>query len=633
VVRAGVGAVIIAGLAAASPAQAVSGRRAVPAAGSRVISGATDRGAVQPARGVSMRVYLAPRGGERALAAAVAAVSDPSSPSYRHYLDPAQFRARFQPSAGAVASVSSWLRASGLKIAGVESAARYVTATGTAAGAEQAFATELHTFRKDGETFRAPTRSATVPGSIASKVLAVSGLSTASQKMKPAASFPPAFVNARPCSQYYGQVPAAYQADFKTPLPKFAGKVVPYSPCGYQPVQFRAAYEGATPLTGAGQTVAVTDAYASPTIVADANTYATRHGDMAFAKRQFAQRNAKTFTGQTACDSTGWYGEETLDVEAVHGMAPGAGVLYYGSASCFDNDFADTLLKVVDDDKASIVTNSWGEPEGAESPSGVVAFEQAFQQGALQGISFFFSSGDNGDEVLNTGIRQADYPATDPYITAVGGTSTGIGVNGALTFQTGWGTDKLNLAGSAWRPAGYLYGAGGGYSHLFDRPSYQANVVPATGSDGAYRAVPDVAMDADPTTGMLIGETQQFPSGPAYGEYRIGGTSLAAPLMAGFQALAVQHAGARQGFLNPALYTAAKSSPGQFLDVAGPGPDAGNVRADFANGLDAAGGMLYSVRTFDHDSGLNGNGSVKPGWDEITGIGVPSRLYLTGSGG
>ena len=77
-------------------------------------------------------------------------------------------------------------------------------------------------------------------------------------------------------------------------------------------------------------------------------------------------------------------------------------------------------------------------------------------------------------------------------------------------------------------------------------------------------------MDADPTTGMLIGETQQFPSGPAYGEFRIGGTSLASPLMAGFQALTLQRAGSRQGFLNPALYKAAKTRPKQFLDVAGP---------------------------------------------------------------
>jgi subtilase family serine protease len=447
--------------------------------------------------------------------------------------------------------------------------------------------------------------------------------------MKPAAAkFPAAFVNARPCSSYYGQVAADRQADGAA-LPRFGGKVLPYAPCGYQPAQFRSAYERGSTLTGAGQTVAITDAYAAPTIASDANRYATSHGDAAFRTGQLTERNSPTFRRPSQCDSTGWYGEETLDVEAVHGMAPDANVLYYGSASCFDDDLSDTLLRVVDDNRASIVTNSWGEPESDESPDFVVAFEQAFQQGALQGISFLFSSGDNGDEVDNTGTRQADYPASDPYITAVGGTATGIGRNGALSFQTGWGTNKYALGGGAWSPLGYLYGAGGGYSALFARPGYQSGVVPS-GTDAAHRAVPDVAMDADPTTGMLVGETQQFPSGPAYGEYRIGGTSLASPLMAGFQALTLQGAGHRQGFLNPGLYRAAKTTPGQFLDVAGSGPDAGNVRADFANGLDASGGILYSVRTFNQDSGLDGNGAVKPGWDEITGIGVPSSQYLSG---
>ena len=629
-----IGAAALAAIAAGAAvpvAQAANGRTPVAASSPKVTEGAADHGPLPGARRVSLRVYLAPKGGENALKAAVAAVSDPDSPSYGRYLTPEQFRAQYEPSKHTVKSVSAWLEADGLKVIAVESASRFITATGTAAAAEAAFATELHQFTKGGDTFRAPTGTATVPDAIAADVLAVSGLSTAASVMKPAATFPAAFVNARPCSQYYGQVPAKYQADFKTPLPAFDGQTIPYAPCGYQPVQFRAAYEGNSLLTGAGQTVAITDAYAAPTIASDANTYATRHGDPAFGAGQFSQRNAPRFTNQDLCGPTGWYGEETLDVEAVHAMALDAGVVYYGSASCLDQDLADTLRKVVDDNKASIVTNSWGGPEESETPDLIVAHEQALQQGALQGISFF-SSGDNGDEVAGTGLRQADYPASDPYITAVGGTSTGIGSSGNLAFQTGWGTDKFSLVSNAWNPLGFLYGAGGGYSNLFNRPAYQNTVVPAQGSDAAYRAVPDVAMDADPTTGMLIGETQQFPSGPAYGEFRIGGTSLASPLMAGFQALTLQRAGSRQGFLNPALYKAAKTRPKQFLDVAGRGPDSGNVRPDYADGVDASGGILYSVRTFNQDSSLDGDGAVKPGWDEITGIGVPSQRYLTNFG-
>ncbi|HEY7077927.1 MAG TPA: S53 family peptidase, partial [Solirubrobacteraceae bacterium] len=607
-------------------AQAANARKSVAAASPKATHGAADHGALNRSQRLSLRIYLAPNGGEAALKAAVAAVSDPASSSYRHFLTPAQFRARYAPTSGAVASVSSWLKANGLTVTGVEHARRYLLVRGSAAAVEQAFSVKLHQFRKRGETFRAPTGNATVPAAVAGQVIGVAGLSTETHVMKPAA-FPPAFVNARPCSQYYGQVAAKYQADFKTPLPEFNGKVLPYAPCGYTPIQFRAAYEGDTALTGAGQTVAITDAYAAPTILEDANQYSTRRGDPPFAKGQFQQRLAGSFTHKAACGPTGWYGEETLDVEAVHGMAPDAKVLYYGAASCFDDDFADTLNQVVDDNDAQIVTNSWGEPEEGESPVDIVANEQAFQQGALQGISFFFSSGDNGDEVANTGLRQADYPASDPYITAVGGTSTAIGGDGSLAWQTGWGTNKWSLSsdGTAWDPLGFLYGAGGGFSTLFNRPDYQQNgVVPAQGSDAAYRGVPDVAMDADPTTGMLVGETQKFPNGRAYGEYRIGGTSLASPLMAGFQALANQNAGGGQGFLNPALYAAAKDHPEQFLDVKGKPKDAGNVRPDFVNGVDGSDGIVYSVRTFNQDSGLDGDGAVKKGWDEITGIGVPS---------
>ena len=125
-------------------------------------------------------------------------------------------------------------------------------------------------------------------------------------------------------------------------------------------------------------------------------------------------------------------------------------------------------------------------------------------------------------------------------------------------------------------------------SPVFPRPSYQNGVV-----SGSGRGYPDVALDADPTTGMLVGETQIFPKGTFYGEYRIGGTSLASPLMAGIVADAAQHAGSRLGFLNIAIYKLAKAHFGAFRDVRSiPGA---NVRPDFANGLNfgAAGHWVF----------------------------------------
>jgi subtilase family serine protease len=133
--------------------------------------------------------------------------------------------------------------------------------------------------------------------------------------------------------------------------------------------------------------------------------------------------------------------------------------------------------------------------------------------------------------------------------------------------------------------------------------------------------VPDVAALADPTTGMLVGETQTFPDGhQAYSEYRIGGTSLASPLYAGMFALAMQKAGHPFGLANPVLYqTRAASSD---ITTAQRSTYPGAVRADYVNGVDAADGYVYSERTFDSDQALTIH--VRDGYDDVTGIGSPA---------
>ncbi len=615
------GVVVAASSVGASPA-----RKAVASTKPTWLSRASHLGAVSQSSAVSLRVYLAPNGGIDALKSEVAAVSTPSSPSYRHFLSSAEYQARFEPSSSAVNAVTSWLHSSGLNVSGVEAHHRYVTVTGTVAAAQKAFGVSLQRYSHDGQSVTAPAEAATVPSAVAGSVLTVSGLDTTVHTMTHASERPPAaFVNAQPCSTYYGQVQASHQADGSTPLPTFNGKVLPYAPCGYTGSQFRSAYEGNTNLNGSGVTVAIVDAYAASTIAADAATYAGKHGDAAYAAGQFSQSVPKQFSQQHVCGPQGWFGEETLDVEAVHAMAPHANIKYYGAASCFDSDLLDTLAKIVDDGGVSVVSNSWGDLDSNESPDVIAAYESVFLQGASTGISFVFSSGDNGDELANSGVKQTDYPASDPYVTAVGGTSTAIDSNGKLAWQTAWGTKKYSLSadGTSWAPVGFLYGAGGGYSALFGRPGYQNGVVPANAPAG--RAVPDVALDADPTTGMLVGETQVFPRGGkvAYGEYRIGGTSLAAPLFAGMTALTLQHAGGGIGALNPTIYSQAKS--GTFTDVNGEPADAGNVRPDFVNSVDSSAGVVYSVRTFDEDSSL----TLAKGWDDVTGVGSPNAGWLT----
>ncbi|HEX2892964.1 MAG TPA: S53 family peptidase [Marmoricola sp.] len=611
---------VAAALAAGGPAQAAQadGRKAVPHTKPQWLAHADHLGAAKSSAAVQARVYLAPHGGLDALKQAALAVSTPGSATYHHFLTPAQYRAAYAPTATDVSAVRSWLTGAGLHVDGVAPGSRYLSVSGTVGGAEKAFGTQIGRFVHNGTTVQAPTSALTVPAALASKVLTVSGIDTTPHVTKPKVStIPSAFVNARPCSAYYGQVPAAVEADGTTPLPKFNGATLPYAVCGYNGSQFRGAYEGGTRLSGSGVTVAITDAYGSTTMQSDASTYAARNGDAPYARGQYSQVVAKRWTNTHLCDPAGWSGEQTLDVEAVHAMAQGANIRYYGAASCLDADLLDTLGQVVDENIAKIVTNSWGDLDSNETADNIAAYEQIFLQGAMQGISFLFSSGDNGDELANSGVMQTDYPASDPYVTAVGGTSTAIGAANGLSWQTGWGTEKYSLSadGTSWTSVGFMYGAGGGQSALFPKPAYQSSL------PGTQRSVPDLAMDADPTTGMLVGQTQLFPHHQVkYGEYRIGGTSLASPLFAGMTALALQDHPEGQGLLNPVIY----GSPNAFTDVSGPGPDAGNVRVDYANGVDGSGGLLYSVRTFDQDSSL----TVTPGWDDVTGLGSPNATWF-----
>ncbi len=636
-------ALVVAALAGAGSAGAApSARKAIGKSTPVWLGKAKELGRASSKAPVNFKVYLTPNGGTAAVEAAVKAVSTAGSPSYHKYITPAQYHRAFDPTPQSVAKVEAWLGANGLTVKSVGAYNAYVQVSGSVGKAQSAFSTHIASFAHDGKRVQANTKALTVPAAVASSVLSVTGIDTSVAMKKPATTFPPSpgFNNARPCSTYYGQLSATYQADYRTKLPLFKGKALPFAVCGYTGPQLRAAYEGNTTLTGKGVTVGIVDAYASPTIRTDASTYAANNGDSSYAVGQYSQSLQTSYThgdtSATGCDASGWFGEQTLDVEAVHAMAPDANIRYYAAKSCYDDDFYSIVHRLVNQDKVSIVTNSYGEADEYETTGLLAANHQLFLQAALQGISFMFSSGDNGDELANTGIKQTDSSASDPNVTAVGGTSTAIDYDGSLKWSTGWGTEKYCVSkdGKSWvqlcpsadgtklLPVGYLYGAGGGYSKLFNRPSYQNGVVPASAAPG--RAVPDVAMDADPTTGMLVGQTQAFKnSGVHYGEYRIGGTSLASPLFAGMTALLSQNAGQRLGFLNPMIYAQAKS--GVFTDVKGAPVDAGNVRVDFKNGENEDAGLLYSVRTFDQNSSL----TTVTGWDDTTGVGVPKQSWLT----
>jgi len=312
-------------------------------------------------------------------------------------------------------------------------------------------------------------------------------------------------------------------------------------------------------------------------------------------------------------------------------MAPGADLVYLGAPNNY-RDLDAIMNKVVDRHLADIVTNSYG--YGGEAlPWGTIKPQLDTQiQAAAEGISLFFSSGDYGDETGGSGnAAQAtpDWPASSPWVTAVGGTSLGVAADNSRLFEVGWETTRSTLTGdspAAWGSRTYLYGSGGGTSRLFAQPAYQAGVVPdsiATANNTRsqkMRVVPDVSALGDPTTGMLVGQTQTFPDGhAAYSEYRIGGTSLSSPLFAGAMALAVQKAGHPFGLANPALYAARGAS--YDITKADLSAYPGAVRVDYANYVDASDGYLYSARWFDDDSSLTIH--VRPQYDDVTGVGSP----------
>ncbi|GGB47669.1 serine protease [Flexivirga endophytica] len=612
-----------------------AGAHAAPANGRSTLTGsqapwATSAHKVGSAHGaekVTFRVYLPNKADASSYALAV---STPGNALYGKFLTPAQYRKKFSPTAGQVSAVSSWLKSQGAHVGSVPGNNKYVEATTTVSNAAKMFHTGFAEYSFQGHRLRANTTPLSVPTS-AGAVEAVIGLdesaTLARANVVPA---PPVFKNAQPCSAYWGEKTVANTATPDgTTLPSSPST---FAPCGYAGAQLQGAYGMSGPIAsgndGSGVTVGVIDAYASPTMKQDLETYSAKHGLPKPNLKEVVPPGTYNRAVNKKQDPQGWAGEEALDLEAVHTMAPGANLVYIGAPNNY-RDLDAIMNKVVDKHLADVVSNSYG--YGGEAlPKGYIKPQLDTQmQAAAEGISLFFSSGDDGDET--GGVAGAtptpDWPASSPYVTAVGGTSLGVSQTNSRIFELGWQTGKSTLKDGAWtppQPGTYMYGAGGGTSRLFAQPAYQKGVVPNSISQvyggPAMRTVPDVAALADPTTGMLVGQTQLFPDGHSdYSEYRIGGTSLASPLFAGMWALAVQNHGA-YGLANPTLYGASAASNDITKDQRAAYP--GTIRVDYVNGVDAADGYSYTARSFDDDEPLTIH--VRQGYDDVTGVGSPA---------
>jgi subtilase family serine protease len=619
-------------------------------------SASADRGRTDSQQRLDVKVWLSGRD-PKGLDAYAQAVSTPGSPQFHNFLSPLQFNQRFGPTKQQVDAVTSWLRKSGLYVDLAGSNTHYLHVTGHLDKAKTAFGTDFRNYAAQGTVARAPSSDATIPTSVSPAVLTVTGLDTGKHLRTHNDTLPPPDPNynvAQPCATYYGQKIATNQ-------PKAYGKFQPRAMCGLLPKQLRGAYgTTASKLTGKGATVAIVDAYAAPKMLQVSNIYSKKYGDKPFAKGQYREVLPATFDLVNECGASGWYGEEALDVTAVHAVAPQANVVYVGGRNCADG-LDEALIKIVDEHLADIVSNSWGDLSEHYTQALIDAEESIFKQGAIEGIGFYFSSGDCGYEVPGTPCqarygssgstqRQTDLPTSDPWVTSVGGTTLAVDGKNHYKFEAGWNfqNDALSKDGKTWSPAppgtypaSYAGGSGGGTSALFAQPGYQRAVVPSSLSttlpDGSkskqpMRVIPDIAAVADSTTGIRYPEWSQLPDGTyGYAESRVGGTSLACPVVAGLQALAQQRQGrAPLGFANPAIYL--RAGKGLYHDVTdhplGKNPVA-FVRTNYTDPYSKTGPLVYLLRT----TGNYGipKGDALPavrGYDDITGVGTPTAAYL-----
>jgi subtilase family serine protease len=573
-------------LAAGPPARRVGSAPKLP-------PGASVAGAVSGSTRIQLTVALHPRD-PAALEAFATAVSTPGSSLYGHYITPAQFAQQFGPTSAQIDAVESSLRAHGLDPGPLSANHLSIPVTASAAGIERAFSVALERVAlRNHATAITNTVAPQLDGSIAGLVQGVVGLSSL-------ATPHPLYVRPHGVHAHSTRHVAT-----GGPQPCSAARAAAPGQSAFTADQIASAY-GFSGLYGAGdegrgQTVALYEL--EPYVGADIAAYQSCYGTHASVSNVSVDGGAGSGPGA---------GEAALDIEQVIGLAPQSTILVYegpnSSSSAPGSGYYDTWSTLIGQDRARVVSASWGQCEALVPASDAQAESTLFQEAAAQGQTILSAGGDEGSEDCNgqTGplpdLRLAvDDPSSQPFVSGVGGTT--IKSLGPRPTETVWNSGG-NLSGLLGTAPG---AGGGGKSSLWGMPSYQSSAPSSlhVAQSGA-RETPDVSADADPNTGYLIywngsGSVQ----GPV-GWQGIGGTSAAAPVWASAIALINASracAGALVGFANPALYRAAAQNYGQdFNDIT-----SGN------NDFTATNGGRYAAG---------------PGFDMASGLGTPNAAAL-----
>lgn len=470
------------------------------------------------------------------LDALMAELYDPSAPNYRQFLTPQEFAARFAPPRREYLQVARYLRAHGLRVTRTFANRMAIEVTGSVDHIERAFAVNINSYVVNGRVFFANDRDPQVPAALGGVIGSIAGLDD--------------FLELRPHS---------------TVRPAAAGGTVPL---GYTPAEIASAYDFASAyqngFNGAGATIAIATAYNFK--ASDVGTFWSTFGITAPSYSIIPIGGVSHRADP----------ETTLDVERAGAMAPGAKLLIYEGVNSGNGTFEAVYNRIVAENKASVVTTSWGLCE-QQMPAALLTLDNnIFAEAAVQGQAWFAASGDTGAyDCGDYSTLAVDYPASDPNVTAVGGTTLTVTANGRISGETGWGM------------------SGGGLSGLFYQPPFATAPGVSNDYSNGYRQVADVAFNANPLTGY-----------PVYfngGWIECGGTSLGAPQWA-------------------AIFAILNGARGSAPAVGAAGP---NLYA-LANGTMAEPYPAFNDITY----GLNGYYSAGPGWDFVTGLGSPQVWNL-----
>jgi len=341
------------------------------------------------------------------------------------------------------------------------------------------------------------------------------------------------------------------------------------------PSQLAAAYSmSLASTTGSGQTIAIVDAYNDPNIQADLAVFDSEY------KLPTANLTVENQSGQTSNlpqTDPGWSLEIALDVEWAHAAAPGAKIVLVEANSASISDLMAGVQTAAK--QANVVSMSWG---GSEF-QGETAYDTTAYF-ANPNVTFIAASGDSG------GATGAQWPAASPYVVSVGGTTLSLSSSGATLSETAWSASGSFFTGTS--------GSGGGVSLYEPAPRSQAI---ALGSSVTKRETPDVASDANPSTGLSVYDS--IPGLGPTGWFQVGGTSAGVPVWAGIAAAADQ--------ARAAVGVSALNSTSTLSLLYGISSSA-----------------AYASDFHDITSGSNFVATAKVGYDMVTGLGSPVASNL-----